>query len=143
MAKILHYVPKAQEKASGDYVRKQIHHSTFGGENQAIQADESQALLNQQQNVSRETGADQVAVQPVVDQVQPVELTTEEVCRYLQLQPKVRKYFINQKGQYVRSWIEEHIWCRWCDGSVSHYPKKWAEGEQSAMHLERLKHADK
>lgn len=57
-------------------------------------------------------------------------LTTDEVARWMELNPKVKRFYVNARGQYVRRWIEEYEWTVDSNGTVSKVPKEWPEVPQ-------------
>lgn len=56
------------------------------------------------------------------------QLTTEEVYRYLNLTPSLRRFFINRAGEYVRSWVEEYVWYYHPSAGVTKVPKWFLDG---------------
>lgn len=61
---------------------------------------------------------------------EPRELTFEEVCRYLNLKPELRKFFVNKRGEYVRKLVEEYRWSIDEEKRVHKIPK-WFINEET------------
>lgn len=61
---------------------------------------------------------------------EPRELTFEEVCRYLNLKPDLRKFFVNKRGEYVRKLVEEYRWSIDEEKRVHKIPK-WFINEET------------
>jgi hypothetical protein len=62
------------------------------------------------------------------DQFEPRVLTFEEVCRYLNLKPEARRFFVNKRGEYVRKLVEEYVWTVDQEKKVHKIPKWFIEG---------------
>ena len=60
----------------------------------------------------------------------PKEMSFKEVCGYLDMRPRIRHFYANSRGQFVRELIEEHVWIRRPDGEVTRIPKWFIGGEQ-------------
>jgi hypothetical protein len=68
----------------------------------------------------------------------PRELTFEEVCAFLDMNPSRRKFFVNRRGEYVRSLIERHVWSVDESRQVRHIPKWFIEGKNADMGQQRI-----